>query len=264
MKKFLLILLFAGVFSFVYSGSRTWPEPAPTPLPIIAHAHNDYQNPNPLWDALHFGFTSIEVDVRLAAGILFVAHDKEDIRPFKTLRSMYLEPLLDLVHKNQGCVFANGAGIVLLIDVKSGATDSWKVLFPLLNEYSSQMGDAVTFVISGNRDFEAMFESHPGAAWYDGRMDDLKSHSAHPVISMVSIKWTEEFNWKGEGHISENELKKLKKLVASAHSKDIKIRFWNTDLSNNLHQENLWKLLLQSDVDIIGTDKLQELNTYLK
>ena len=43
------------------------------PLPN-AHAHNDYRHGRPLQDALEHGFTSIEADVLLINGELYVGH----------------------------------------------------------------------------------------------------------------------------------------------------------------------------------------------
>ncbi|NVJ48512.1 MAG: hypothetical protein HWE07_15355, partial [Cytophagia bacterium] len=45
-----------------------------TPLPR-AHAHNDYEHERPLFDALENGFTSVEADVYLIDGELYVYHD---------------------------------------------------------------------------------------------------------------------------------------------------------------------------------------------
>ena len=42
---------------------------------IQGHAHNDYENENPLRDALENGFISVEVDVHLADDNLYVSHD---------------------------------------------------------------------------------------------------------------------------------------------------------------------------------------------
>lgn len=40
-----------------------------------AHAHNDYEHERPLFDALSHGFTSVEVDVHLVDGKLYVSHN---------------------------------------------------------------------------------------------------------------------------------------------------------------------------------------------
>src|SRR5918996_24410 len=62
-----------------------------------AHAHNDYEHERPLLDALDHGFTSVEADIYLVDGELRVGHDPEDLRPGRTLQSLYLDPLAQRV-----------------------------------------------------------------------------------------------------------------------------------------------------------------------
>src|SRR4051794_20826781 len=74
------------------------PPPAPDhsagPVPLVhAHAHNDYEHPRPLLDALDAGFCSVEADIYLVDGKLLVAHNRKDVRPDRTLQSLYLDPL---------------------------------------------------------------------------------------------------------------------------------------------------------------------------
>ncbi len=78
----------------------------PTPLPK-AHAHNDYEHDRPLYDALDHGFTSVEADIHLVDGQLYVAHDSDEITPNRTLRSLYLEPLKRRIIQNAGRVYPN-------------------------------------------------------------------------------------------------------------------------------------------------------------
>ena len=63
--------------------------PGVSPLPN-AHAHNDYEHNRPLFDALDHGFTSVEADVFLVDGKLLVGHDREALKPERTLDSLYL------------------------------------------------------------------------------------------------------------------------------------------------------------------------------
>lgn len=58
-----------------------------------AHAHNDYLQKRPLFDALENGFRSLEADVFSQGDSLYVAHDRKDIQQGRTLRKLYLEPL---------------------------------------------------------------------------------------------------------------------------------------------------------------------------
>src|SRR5690349_20625285 len=47
-------------------------QPEPNPL-VQVHAHNDYEHPHPLFDALAQGFCSVEADIHLVNGHLLVA-----------------------------------------------------------------------------------------------------------------------------------------------------------------------------------------------
>src|SRR4051794_35634110 len=75
--------------------------PAPTPLKN-AHAHNDYEHPRPLFDALDQGFTSVEADIFLVNGQLLVGHTAVDLKPGRTLEALYLDPLRARVRANGG------------------------------------------------------------------------------------------------------------------------------------------------------------------
>src|SRR5438128_5434685 len=90
----------------------------PTPL-IHAHAHNDYEHPRPLLDALDCGFCSIEADVHLIDGQLVVAHDADKAVPSRTLERLYLKPLRDRLCHHGGRVYPGGPTVTLLIDIKS-------------------------------------------------------------------------------------------------------------------------------------------------
>lgn len=57
-----------------------------------AHAHNDYEHPRPLFDALDHRFGSVEADIYLVGDQLLVAHDPVELDPTRTLESLYLAP----------------------------------------------------------------------------------------------------------------------------------------------------------------------------
>ncbi len=76
-------------------------------VPLLrAHAHNDYEHERPLLDALDHGFTSVEADVWLVDGELLVAHDRENVRRERTLRSLYLRPLTRRIESHGGSVYS--------------------------------------------------------------------------------------------------------------------------------------------------------------
>ena len=87
---------------------------------IEVHSHNDYVQANPFWGAFNAGTPSIEADVYLVDGDLYVAHRKKEliIDPEHTLRSMYLEPLKKEWDKNGGKPYADGGPLWLMVDMK--------------------------------------------------------------------------------------------------------------------------------------------------
>src|SRR5262245_24855387 len=72
------------------------------------HAHNDYEHKRPLFDALDQGFCSVEADVFLTDGRLLVGHERKDLRPERTLESLYLDPLRERARANGGRVYPGG------------------------------------------------------------------------------------------------------------------------------------------------------------
>src|ERR1700736_6125439 len=54
---------------------------APPVVPLRhAHAHNDYEHPRPLFDALAHGFCSVEADIYLRSNQLLVGHLPWDLK----------------------------------------------------------------------------------------------------------------------------------------------------------------------------------------
>lgn len=71
------------------------------------HSHNDYWRIRPLFDAISRNYKSIEADVwyykKDKKQELYVGHNEYSLSKYKTLRSMYLNPLLEIlddVNKN--------------------------------------------------------------------------------------------------------------------------------------------------------------------
>ncbi|MCK4749697.1 MAG: hypothetical protein KAT15_21730, partial [Bacteroidales bacterium] len=104
---------------------------------INGHAHNDYENENPLQDAIENGFTSVEVDVHLVDDNLYVSHDfPEELNPAITLETLYLNPLKDHIIKNNGFIYHDYSGsFYLMIDFKSSAKPSYDKLKKVLSNY---------------------------------------------------------------------------------------------------------------------------------
>ncbi len=109
-----------------------------------AHAHNDYLHPVPFYTAYNAGFGSIEVDIFPVNGVLCVAHSKNEIQPGRTLKSLYLDPLLKEVATN------NSRPLKLLVDIKENYEVSLRLLIQELEplrQYLSTIEESKTLII---------------------------------------------------------------------------------------------------------------------
>jgi len=238
------------------------------PRPLVnAHAHNDYEHTRPLVDALEHGFGSVEADVWLVDGQLWVAHDRAGIRPGKTLQSLYLEPLQARVAKNKGHVYADSTSLTLLVDVKSDATNSWLALRPVLEKYKTMLTrftadrtetNAVTVIISGNRARALMEADRDRLAALDGRLADLASGASRHFIPLVSDDWRQIHRGTSDGPLPAEALQKMNEAIALAHSQQRRIRFWGAP-----DTPQMWTVFRNAGVDLLNADDLDGLRDFL-
>jgi hypothetical protein len=234
-----------------------------------AHAHNDYEHARPLLDALDRGYGSVEADVHLVNGELFVAHARDSVRADRTLESLYLAPLRAWIGAHGGSVYAGRRPLMLLIDVKSHAESTWMALEPLLRRYddviASWHGDSMTTrpvvaVISGERPIVTLPTQRDRWAALDGRLADLDAAHGPPAGAMplVSDDWKRITDWRGRGAPPDSARRHVALAVARAHAQGRRLRFWNTP-----DVPAVWRLLVQSGVDLIGADDLEALRLFL-
>ncbi|MEU7037495.1 phosphatidylinositol-specific phospholipase C/glycerophosphodiester phosphodiesterase family protein [Streptomyces sp. NPDC046237] len=245
------------------------------PLPL-AHAHNDYLHTRPLHDALAHGFTSVEADIFLVDGELLVAHEPAELDPSRTLRSLYLDPLLARVRANHGSVYAGyRRPVQLLIDIKVDGVAAYQELHRQLRPYRRMLSTvtagrvrlgAVTPVISGDRAARGPMEAQRVRhAFYDGRLDDLAAQTPAPAsfIPLISSNWTQSFGWRGEGPFPAAERARLASIVGTAHARGQRVRFWATPDQPGPARDALWSELRAAGVDHINTDDLAGLRDFL-
>lgn len=247
------------------------------PLPQ-AHAHNDYEHPRPLFDALDQGFTSVEADIYLVGADLLVAHDPEDLDPARTLTSLYLEPLRERVIRNHGAVYRGYRDFQLLIDIKTEGESTYAALDTLLRNprysflwtgyrYGHVRRGPVTAVVSGNRPRATMAAQSTRVAFYDGRIantTDLGPGSDARLTPLVSDNWTNLFSWTGAGEMPADQRAKLRDIVRVAHRAGQRVRFWATPDTPSPERDAVWRELVAADVDHINTDDLKGLADFLR
>lgn len=233
-----------------------------------AHAHNDYKHKHPLSDALHYKFTSIEADIFLVDNELIVSHTRPILKKNKTLENLYFKPLLDSCQKNNGHVYKNcEASILLLIDVKTQGHEAHLALKKYLEKYKSILSsyengkisyNAVTIVITGHVPYFSVQKDTSRNYFIDLSLTNLDNDLDSSKCLMASEKYSNILSWKGKGEIPKAEKEKLTALVNKAHQQGKLVRLWASP-----ENKNVWNELLNCGVDLINTDELEKLNSFL-
>jgi hypothetical protein len=218
------------------------------------HAHNDYEKPEPFWNAYNNSFGSIEVDIFLKDSMLLVAHEIKQITKDRTLEHMYLEPIENSLKKCKGFISADTAQkFQLMIDIKSEAISTLNALVQLLQKYPEiRTSKSVSIVISGNRPPIEQFGDYPDYILFDGLPNKVYTTQL-PRVPMFSDNFKLHSKWNGEGSIPEEDKQRLRTVINSVHRMGKKIRFWNAP-----DNPNAWKQLMELGVDYINTDHVKE------
>lgn len=269
-----------------FSLSSEFPSPRNEAVPFT-HAHNDYEHEFPLFEALSYGFISVESDIWLYPddnGNLRVAHDPvEDPATLPTIEELYLDPLQDLKEEfDNGGIYADGTPLNLLIDIKSEGLPTYQRLHEVLSEYQEEspglfttytqdeMGNytvtpgAVTAIISGDRPRDFMESQEVRYAGYDGRKDDIGTDVSPGFMPLISDNWnnffTDDLAWDGTGTIPEDTSAELNRIVSEVQAEDKIFRFWNLPQDG----PSVWGPLYEAGIDLINTDDLAGLSTFIQ
>ena len=232
-----------------------------------AHSHNDYLNKRPLFDALENNFKSIEVDVFLLKSNLYVGHNWLQLRKNKTIEKLYLDPLWNIFNENKGFIYQNKTPLYLLVDIKTGADPTHNILKIILKKYKpmltrvvsdSLIQGSVTIILSGNKpaleDFKYNIDRF---VFLDGRFSNISKNISNLLMPIISIDWSDHFQWNGVGIMPKKELILLSDIINKIHLEKKKLRFWASP-----DNKNGWIILENAGVDLINTDKINEFSGY--
>jgi hypothetical protein len=225
-----------------------------------AHSHNDYEQRIPFWMAFNAGFGSIEADVFLIDSVLYVAHDRGELRRNMKLDTAYLLPLLRCLQKNEGRPYADSSKkLQMLIDIKTNSTTTLNALISLLKKYPELIrSTSLTWVITGNRPADVLFTSYPGFILFDGALDKNYSQEALSKIAMMSDDFRKYSSWKGENNLPERDDSVLISAIKKSHGLQKPVRFW--DAPDNA---NAWHAFMVLQADYINTDHIDSLAVFL-
>lgn len=257
MKRF---SYYAAIAGLLISLSAT----AQTPLNYNrGHSHNDYHQNIPLLTAYYAGMGSIEADVFLRNGELFVAHEASEITPDATLKKLYLEPLARFYSKNGNQPYKDGNHkLQLVIDIKQDYKNVIAQLIKDLSAYgtifnSSTNSKGINIVLSGDTPVPAEFKDYPDYISFDGRPKADYTDAQLKRIAMISDDLKSYTSWNGKGTPTKEDETKLRSVIENAHQKKKAFRFWASQDS-----PNTWIVLEKLGADWINTDHPEQLREF--
>jgi alkaline phosphatase len=252
MRKFITILFWFAVNSSIAQQQYT---------SSSIFAHNDYAKPVPLQTAYNLQVGFIEADVFLRGEELLVAHTRFQLDKTKTLDKLYLEPLSTLIAANQGFIYPDqGKSVTLMIDLKTDGVETINLLIIKLKKYPLLLS-CKTFqvTISGNVPDPAHWKNYPDFIHFDGRPTIVYTPDQLARVSLISDSFKNYSHWNGKGDLESDDLKKITKIIQHVHSKGKQIRFWAIpDFTD------AWMKWMELQVDILNTDHVPELSSFLK
>ncbi|RYY54056.1 MAG: alkaline phosphatase, partial [Chitinophagaceae bacterium] len=254
-KLLLPLLLLAALMPLDSMAQQGFPSTA------NAHSHNDYEKKSPFTDAYAAGFGSIEADVFLQGNELLVAHSKDQLNPSRTLRSVYLDPIVKAITENGGMIYKDSSRMLqLMIDFKTEGAATMAALLQVLNGYPVITSNpSVRIVISGNRPDISSWNSLPAYIWFDGELEKNYTTAQLARINMLSTNFASYSKWNGKGRLAEAELLTIQGLIKKSHDAGKKIRFWNApDILNS------WYAFLDEGVDYINTDQVAAISKFFE
>ena len=243
---------------------------SPCPRGVLpAYAHNDYENKQPLNDALTLGFRGAEADVFLVNGVLRVRHDRRAARTGGSLEALYLAPLRALVARC-GKLTADGGPFFLALEVKENSAATHDSLVALLGLYHELL-DApqsagrgmppVHMVLVGWHPMTPFSDSATQAkvGWQHRITAANRDHPAQldARVRLLSLDYGKTMGrWWVRVDGRRRWLARLRELKASAPNRLLRVH--NVPADARIYAE-----LLDTGVDLIGTKHLAKTATLL-
>jgi len=250
--------------------------------PIRCHSHNDYWRRIPLFDGIHAGCIGTEADVWHFGDELFVGHSASSLTANRTLRSLYVDPLVEILEgqnpkRKEGNGILNGVfdvdasqTLVFMIDFK---TDGNKT-FPIVQSQLARLRDGgyltyfngkevipgpITVVGTGNTPFHLVTaNSTYRDIFFDAPLADLGEISPYnttnsyyastSLYELVGLPWT--------GSFSKEKVKQIQDLIIKAQTLGLKARYWETPGWPVGLRNYVWELLMKLGADMLNVDDL--------
>ncbi|KAI9930076.1 hypothetical protein ASPWEDRAFT_48247 [Aspergillus wentii DTO 134E9] len=261
-------------------------------VPIPVHSHNDYWRDIPFYTGLSKGCMSTEADVWLYNGTLYVGHDESSLTEERTLESLYIDPMLDVLKRqNPKSVFAtsptkNGVfdtdrsqTLYFFIDTKTSGHETFKAVISALQplrdlDYLTTLKDnktitdgPITVIGTGETPLDMVGPVANRDYFFDSDLKSLEENeditSLISPIASTSFKATVgTVSADTEPALSNDQLTTLRSQIATAKERGIGARYWDTPSYPIRTRNLLWRTLLREGVALLNADDLNAVSDY--
>jgi len=233
---------------------------------ISIHAHNDYLNKRPLWNALAARALGIEIDLYVYKQQLCISHLPTGVFKKRSIEHEYLIPLVQRIHQNHGSVYGDGKTVTLLLDIKSKPDKIMPHLARLLDRYAAHLTvfsqettiyKPITILLCN-----MPAEMVPATALFAlDTKDTLLQIPKNQVwkYRMFSQSWQKWFQSKQFEQLSISQQLLLQNWILKAKALKLPIRFYA-----NPDNQNFWQFCQKHQIDWLHTDKPREVRKFLQ
>jgi hypothetical protein len=252
--------------------------------PVTCHSHNDYWRTIPLFDALYAGCIGVEADIwfHKDSGDLQVGHDSRSLSADRTLKSLYIDPLIYILeNQNQyqpasdkaiGVFEASpNATVVLLLDFKNSPNDLWPLvqthLDPLrsrgwLTRWNSTTNSRtlgpITVVTTGLAPASFAANSSLQDVFFDAPLDGLKelNNKTAKNAYYASVSMGQAIG-KVSHELNSQQLAVIDQQIKQAQDLGLVSRYWDTPSWPVSKRDRIWETLVEHGVGILNVDSLE-------
>ncbi|WEW56070.1 Altered inheritance of mitochondria protein 6 [Emydomyces testavorans] len=225
--------------------------------------------------------------------IIPVGHDKSSLTETRTLKSLYISQLLEILKRqnprNNFVPSATRNGVFdtnpvqtlyLFIDIKTDGVETWKYVSQELQPlrdlgYLTKVQDGnsipgpITVIGTGNTPLSLIAGLENRDYFYDAPLADLGKSQFQNITSLISPIASTSFdeavgavNSDKEDPLTSAQLETLRGQIKTAKSKGIGARYWETPGWPIRKRNEIWRVLLKEGVALLNVDDLDAVGEF--
>jgi len=227
---------------------------------------------------------SVEADVWLVNGTLYIGHDVQSLTPHRTFDGLYIQPLVQILENaNPTTPFTEQAGpqpqlgvfdrdgtqtLYLFVDVKTDGQETWPFVVSALQPLrdrgwltkvngSTITGGPITVVGTGNTPLDQLTNVTSRDVFFDGPLGALTAEFTPSLSPVASGDFAALVGWDGRTPANDLTIKIIAGEIQRAHDAGVKTRYWNTPLYPIYARDAVWQAVMGQGSDLLNADDLE-------